>query len=351
MIQHVLTRCLGVEPSDKDYRQLSLTLSAAVVCTMIAAFFCGYNTLVKLYWPLLIIDMIAVMLGLLTLFVLLRLKSPQVAKVILLLMVALVCFSVMEVRGNQSYSLAWAFLCPPLSIFLLGYIYGTIFSGVYLACLCALMLMNGEGWEDAAWQGGAFTNLVMIYLGLFAFACHYEASRRTAQKLLRESNEKLAQLAHQDPLTGLYNRRYLEDQMLQMDNESIFLAMVDVDDFKRINDAFGHEKGDQVLTQMGDLLRKIIGAEGVVGRWGGEEFVILHYADQPSVFIALLERLVTGVAEHSFSDVPPITISVGATTYYKGRHKASLRYVDDALYDAKESGKNRYAIMRHVVDE
>lgn len=338
-------------PAHGDYRQLSLTFSCTVVCTLIAAFYCFYNSILRFYPPLLIVDVAAVCLGLCSLFALLGLKRPQLARYILMSLVVLVCFSAMLIKGNQGYNLAWAFICPPLSIFLLGYVRGAIISAVYLVMVIGLMLVQGSAWQATQWHVGAFANIIMIYLGLFAFACHYEASRRAAQKLLRETNEQLAILASQDDLTGLYNRRYIEDLLLSTEEESLFIAMVDIDDFKYVNDHYGHQKGDEVLQQTASILQHVVADSGAVGRWGGEEFIIVHCADQPAVFVNLLAQLVTQVREHFAHDMPAVTISIGGTTYYKQFHKASLRYVDHALYDAEESGKDGYRIVRHACDD
>ncbi|WP_414853256.1 diguanylate cyclase domain-containing protein [Marinomonas aquimarina] len=313
-----------------------------------AAFYCYYNSVLRFFPPLLIVDAMAVVLGLSSVFALLGLKRPQLSRYILLMLVVLVCFSAMLIKGNQGYNLAWAFICPPLSIFLLGYRRGAVISGLYLAMVVGLMVAQGDSWQATQWHGGALANIIMIYLGLFAFACHYEASRRSSHEHLREANAKLALLAIQDDLTGLYNRRYIEDLLLNSEQESIFVAMVDIDDFKSINDRYGHPVGDEVLKQTAHILQDVVAEEGIVGRWGGEEFIIVHYADQPSVFVNLLEALVQQVRQRSNQYGPSVTISVGGSTYYKQFHKASLHHVDHALYDAKESGKNDYRIVRHA---
>ena len=93
---------------------------------------------------------------------------------------------------------------------------------------------------------------------------------------------QIAEMAYQDPLTGLPNRRFLDDVIQQeQDGGSSYIIILDVDDFKLINDTYGHPSGDSILKQLADLLQVNIGSDEVLARLGGEEFVLLvktlHY--------------------------------------------------------------------------
>lgn len=178
---------------------------------------------------------------------------------------------------------------------------------------------------------------------------------------LRELQKAVEELAHQrdhDPLTGLMNRRAflrqveLELQRVHRGGAEISLAMVDLDDFKRVNDTWGHACGDLVLRRMADVLRDATRAYDVAGRIGGEEFVLLLPGASPMRAQALLERLLQQLREETFEcrgETFRITFSSGIAGC-KGatvcRAEELLDRADKALYEAKGSGKARVRIYR-----
>ena len=346
MIESLLTKYLGVSKFDDQYRHLSLTLISIISCTAVAAFFAFYNSVIDYYPPLLYVDAAGTLMGFFSLYIFLGFQRVLIASFILLIMVTGVCLMVMLDRHNLDYSLAWAFVTPLLSIFLLGYLYGTLYSFLYLAVVLWLAWSNLGVWQPAPWDVDSFANLTVIYLLLFMLSCYYEASRRSAQKLLQQSNQKLKILATTDPLTGLFNRRHMEDLLLTS-NQSIFVAMADVDNFKCINDAFGHSAGDEVLIDIGHVMRDTFGLGGVVGRWGGEEFLIVSYAKNEQEFIAQLNQLLERISNHAFAINRSVTISLGGMRYTATEHRATLRAVDEALYNAKTSGKNCFRLVEY----
>ena len=162
------------------------------------------------------------------------------------------------------------------------------------------------------------------------------------------AEEALTRLATTDRLTDLNNRLRFEE-LLDAELERVHrggppfsLALMDIDDFKQINDAHGHEAGDDVLRQLGQLLSHSTRAGDTVGRWGGEEFTLLMpdtlAADARSGALKL-SRL---VATHSFALPRGITLSCGITEVADNDSiRALMRRADRALYRAKENGKNQ----------
>lgn len=344
MIERLLYKYLDISKHDVQYRQISLVLISVLSCTAVAAFFTFYNLVIDYYPPLLYVDAVGTLVGLFSLYVLLHFGRIQLASFTLLLMVTGVCFMVILDRNNLDYSMAWALIAPVLSVFLLGDLYGTLYSTAYLAAVLWFAWSNLGVWEPAPWDLDSFSNMVAIYLLLFMLSCYYEASRRAAQKLLQDSNEKLLSLATTDPLTGLYNRRYLEDELLNS-KQNVMLAMADVDDFKKINDNFGHAVGDDVLVNIARIMQEIVGAGGIVGRWGGEEFIIIWQLQDQAEFESKLTQLLTSIENHPFGCGRPVTISLGGVCHQAQEHRAALRAVDEALYSAKMSGKNCFKLV------
>lgn len=174
------------------------------------------------------------------------------------------------------------------------------------------------------------------------------------QLQLQEMNENLKKLSHLDQLTGIYNRHfltgYLKEQVkLADENQHVFsLVIVDIDFFKRVNDTYGHLAGDLVLARLAVLLKEYINEQGVVTRYGGEEFVIILPNKNKEQAIEIANYLNLLVAKQVFAEVDHITISLGISTVREGDTKTTIfKRADDALYAAKHNGRNQ---ARHIND-
>lgn len=158
--------------------------------------------------------------------------------------------------------------------------------------------------------------------------------------------------ATHDALTDLLNRHagcmYMEQVLAKEDADSYALMIIDVDDFKKINDNFGHSMGDIVLRELAHAMRDFFPPEAIITRYGGDEFLILTKVSQDDdEFSAFMKKLVSGVTRDIWKNYPdvPLTVSVGAV---RGKDGVNLRKLfdeaDDVLYLAKRKGKNTYKI-------
>lgn len=167
----------------------------------------------------------------------------------------------------------------------------------------------------------------------------------------REHLEEQRQKALIDPLTGLPNRAAWSEQLdheiiqWQQQGNSLLLAMLDLDHFKRINDNYGHLAGDKVLKIIASVLRKRLRGTDFIARFGGEEFVLLMPATVPALGAKMLENLRASIAAcpfHFKGEPVTITISMGLTAFKPGEHSDMvLKRADQALYRAKHAGRNR----------
>jgi diguanylate cyclase len=167
----------------------------------------------------------------------------------------------------------------------------------------------------------------------------------------REHLEEQRQKALIDPLTGLPNRaawtERLEHEIAQWQQHgnTLSLAMLDLDHFKRINDNYGHLAGDKVLKIIATVLRKRMRGNDFIARFGGEEFVLLLPATPPAVGAKFLETLRAAIEAcpfHFKGERVTITVSMGLTTFRAGEHSdLVLKRADQALYRAKNAGRNR----------
>ena len=167
---------------------------------------------------------------------------------------------------------------------------------------------------------------------------------------LKRANETLEQLAITDGLTKIHNHRFFQDQLIkeakrsERSNAPLALVLVDIDDFKALNDQHGHAAGDGVLEQLAALLVEQTRDQDLVARYGGEEFAILAPDTDLPGALALAEKVRLAIAAHRFT-VPPaprplaITASVGVALY-RGDRRAFFHAADRALYAAKGAGKD-----------
>jgi len=167
---------------------------------------------------------------------------------------------------------------------------------------------------------------------------------------IRLKNEIVANLnllSATDPLTGLFNRRffdnYLNSRITNFKKGDIFwLVLFDIDHFKKVNDNFGHNKGDAVLKDMAEVVRKLIRTEDVFCRWGGEEFAIMISGMEKHVIEQFSGRIRESIATYSFPVETTVTASFGITSYITGESPADfVNRCDTALYEAKNGGRNR----------
>jgi diguanylate cyclase (GGDEF)-like protein len=170
---------------------------------------------------------------------------------------------------------------------------------------------------------------------------------------LTQLNKQLQQLVHTDELTGLFNKRRLQEH-LEMEvarakryAECFSCLMIDIDDFKKINDTFGHPAGDDVLRQTGALLRRSVRISDFVARYGGEEFTIILPRTNSAGAYRVAENLRLAFKSHEFklpSVSAYITISIGVACYSGAGDLDAQQLIsraDTALYRAKNSGKDQ----------
>ncbi|MCR5814161.1 MAG: GGDEF domain-containing protein [Desulfovibrio sp.] len=167
---------------------------------------------------------------------------------------------------------------------------------------------------------------------------------------LQKLNEQILRDAQIDFLTQLSNRRYIEDAFERLAPqtelmEHLGLLLIDVDHFKTVNDTFGHQVGDKVLQSVAEKIRRSIRAHGIAGRYGGDEFIVLLPGATTQAVMSVAKRLQKHIREDHSLQEWRVTVSIGASSlgmnkddYEIGR---LLRNADDALYQAKDNGRNQ----------
>ncbi len=174
-------------------------------------------------------------------------------------------------------------------------------------------------------------------------------SMRTEE--LREKIREVEELSVTDPLTGIYNRKRFDEELgveisrARRYAEPLTLIMFDIDHFKAVNDGHGHAAGDAVLKEITALVKAQIRSADVFSRWGGEEFLVLLPQTDLDGAYKMADKLRTAIDGLSFPGVGKVTCSFGVTAFTDIDDRDSfLRRVDDALYEAKDAGRNRVIV-------
>ncbi|MGB9807959.1 MAG: diguanylate cyclase [Thermosulfidibacteraceae bacterium] len=169
---------------------------------------------------------------------------------------------------------------------------------------------------------------------------------------VKKLQEKLEDLLKRDPLTGIYNRRVLDEEVSMLlnlakrYNRNLSFVMLDLDNFKSVNDFYGHEVGDEVLKELVRVVKKRLRSSDVFLRFGGEEFLIVLPETDNEGAMKLAEDVRKAIENHTGFPCGRLTVSVGVTSYREGDTLDSIIIrVDEAMYNSKRRGKNRVTVL------
>lgn len=197
-----------------------------------------------------------------------------------------------------------------------------------------------------------YTNILILVILYSAIGYYYSQAADDNEDKLRTAQQEAEWIAHTDPLTHIGNRRAMSRDILrevnrcQRTQDPFLIALCDIDNFKSLNDEYGHDYGDYVLVSTANLLSNSIRQHDYVARWGGEEFMILLTNTQPEEGQMIIDRLRQSIAasRHHYKgrEYPGITMTFGLCLY-DNRHDINdcINGADQALYEGKHLGKNR----------
>ncbi len=223
---------------------------------------------------------------------------------------------------------------------------GLVYSLVLAVVTLTLGILRLGGEVAQGQHQAEFLAFVRSEMRLFAMAGLLYALAIVKDQLAfaHRQVEEMHTLARTDPLTGLPNRlalsEYLEGESHQA--HGLYVVLLDIDHFKQINDRYGHTVGDGVLKEVGRRLRSSLRKGDVLGRWGGEEFMIIMRGDSQHDVLAAVERLREDIAFWPFDEVGAVSASFGVAEGHMGDSiHSQLDRADKALYQAKHLGRNR----------
>lgn len=219
--------------------------------------------------------------------------------------------------------------------------------------MCVPMMAQGETLGILHLQSSAQQEQLSEPLQRLAVNVSEHIALALANLKLRET---LRSQSIRDPLTGLFNRRYMEESLerelhrAHRKHSAVGIIMLDIDRFKRFNDTFGHDAGDTLLRELGTFLQSHVRGEDIACRCGGEEFTLILPETSPVVARQRAEDIREGVkhlsVQHHHQPLGAITFSVGVATFpdHGETAEAVLRAADGALYRAKHAGRDRIEV-------
>lgn len=198
-----------------------------------------------------------------------------------------------------------------------------------------------KGDEEIEYFAQKYNNMIER-ISKFTEELEEKVKRRTSK--IEKQKEKLKYLSEIDPLTGIYNRMKLNNIVKEIyeNHEHYSMILFDIDDFKKINDRYGHKVGDEVLKDIAKIMRNSVRSSDFIGRWGGEEFIIICVGANLQQAYEIAEKVRKKIENHNFINNLKITASFGVS-----ESKDNLKYddifvrSDRALYEAKKTGKNK----------
>ena len=253
----------------------------------------------------------------------------------------------------------WLYAFPPMVFYVSSLRIGGTICVLAMALVAVILLTPlGTQYTRVADYSQTFSMVLLVSLGMvMLFSFVLDRSRRQHAERLHQMAEIFEYAAKHDALTGLYNRREATQRLAgeysryQRNNDSTFsLILIDIDHFKRINDTFGHDVGDEVIRTVASRLLAGCRQMDMVARWGGEEFLLMLPDASRDDAVATAER----IRQH-MADTPveangrplEVTCSFGvAEIQPKDAIQTLLKRTDEHLYAAKTSGRNRIVSQR-----
>jgi diguanylate cyclase (GGDEF)-like protein/PAS domain S-box-containing protein len=233
-------------------------------------------------------------------------------------------------------------------------------TGRHSGGVCPLELPSGKCWFELSIAAKDNPNL---HNPRFIMLARNITARKEAEEKIQLLNAELEQMVLTDYLTNLYNRRYFmqrgaeEFKRANRNSQPLVLLMLDIDEFKKVNDTYGHEAGDLALQQVAATLKSSLREIDIIGRLGGEEFAVLLPNTSLEGAVLLAERVRQTIANTSFKTpgdvlISTITVSIGVASVTDEMSGIDdlLRNADAAMYRAKNSGRNCARVYKENSD-
>ena len=352
---------LNIDADDPIYRKVLLLNILLIVSIVVLSFFAFYNLFYDDEYYLGLIDITTAMVVLYSLYeIKSKLNIKRASLIATINMFVFMVALVYTVEGKD-FTLVWTIFFPIFMIFINGSKKGGLVTLLFYLVVFSIAYSGIGEWQEGLWNTASFSRFVGASLGLtfvtFVFERSFENANHSIEiNRIREENyiKKLELTSITDPLTELYNRRYLAVQFKlkyakSQEYQSYFaLFIMDIDFFKAYNDTYGHIAGDKALQDVANVLKNSMKRESdSTFRVGGEEFCGLIIANEQHKISGTIENIRKSIKhlniEHTGSELGILTASFGVcviNSYENENLDAMYKIADTALYKAKENGRN-----------
>lgn len=332
---------------DKQRRAFSLFTMAAFAILVISTL---VITNFEIYAPSLTVMLILSDITIIgCLYYYFRTGKLMIATITVLTIIFFLCISLIYTGGKENTALYWLMFYPVVTYVTLGFKAGSIL--VSLMYICAIYLLYGPDVGQAEYDSVEKSRFVASFSMVIIFSFiseffRYKSHQKIADMTLIEKQDALT-----DPLTGLANRRYIIDHIVPRLQQSsselpLCILLIDLDNFKVLNDSYGHDFGDKVLISFTNMLFLQLRTSDIKARYGGEEFLVLlpkSNAEQASIVAnKLRDYVANNPVAYDIGVSVPISCSIGvAQVDHASQFHKAIKQADDYLYQAKAAGRNK----------
>lgn len=269
----------------------------------------------------------------------------------------IICVSLFLIMngGVENTGLLWTYSAIPLILFLHGHLRGLIIMIFFLIIASLIMYWPSDIYAHTSYPASLKIRYLASYIALLLMSWVYEYTAHQTYVRWRNLSDLFAEQARTDVLTGISNRRDImekinyENLRAKRRQEQYTLLLIDIDHFKQINDRYGHDAGDQTLILVANTIKNTAFQRDLVGRWGGEEFMVILPDTNTENAMQAAEKIRISVNETLIEyagEIIPVTISIGLAssdeTYTPDTY---IKVADNCLYNAKARGRNCVASL------
>lgn len=262
--------------------------------------------------------------------------------------IAIVLFFIIYGMSN-GFSILWILLIPLFSCFVFGQKNGSLYSFMVLFLLILLFWTPlGNILLQYEYTNEFKLRFPILYISIYALSIFTGFVLQKTNRRLSILEEKYYHLYRHDELTSLYNRYGFNERLNkyfeELSNQSVSMLIVDLDDFKNVNDIFGHSHGDVVLQEVAKIIKRNISSQCIYCRWGGEEFTIfIACQDDPMEIASKISKDIVNMSFNKSQNIINLTVSIGiciANNISNVSAEEMFIQADKCLYESKNNGKN-----------
>ena len=342
-----LTNNNRFKKDNPNYSRVYLLNAALIVLSIVCLFFAVLNFLENDIPTVVILDLFIMISSIITIVYFHKTDNIRITSILTTVLLSLLMAVYFYVIQNRNFGLFWFSIYPPFTYLIFGRKKGRIYTLTFGSIILTYVILCYKSWEPAVFDYQSLINIIAAAICLSLLIVFYENSRKAAEDAIILKNKELEIMSITDRLTGLYNRHKLDialnDFLSKSDNcNNIFsIIIADIDYFKSFNDAYGHLYGDKVLVDLASIIKATAGDKNIVGRWGGEEFLIICPGLNNEGVKELALKMLDNISNYKTKDNKKVSMSFGiASCQADETIDTLLQRADASLYCSKDKGRN-----------